>query len=123
MNPSYAGEEFADKSVQFMEKVIFKKGLPEFYDVKRLIIVNLYARIQTNDFEGHKNDIGKKNDSEIKTALKDADIIILAWGVGNRFNERKEFVLRLLKKMNGKKLFKTKKHPARAGYAGFIQQV
>ena len=35
-NPSYAGEDFADKSVQFMENVVFKKNFAEFEDVIRL---------------------------------------------------------------------------------------
>jgi hypothetical protein len=48
-NPSYANADVADKSVQFMEKVVFKKGLPEFEGVSRLIVVNQFARIQTND--------------------------------------------------------------------------
>ena len=29
-NPSYAGEDVADKSVQFIEKVVFHKGMAEF---------------------------------------------------------------------------------------------
>lgn len=49
-NPSYAGEDVADKSVQFLEKVVFKKGLPEFDGMRRLIVVNQFAYIQTNDF-------------------------------------------------------------------------
>jgi hypothetical protein len=28
-NPNYADEDVADKSVQFLEKVVFTKGLPE----------------------------------------------------------------------------------------------
>lgn len=54
-NPSYAGEEVADKSVQFMEKVVFQKGLPEFRDVRRLIVVNQFAYIETNNFEGRSD--------------------------------------------------------------------
>jgi hypothetical protein len=42
-NPSYAGEDVADKSVQFMEKVVFQKGLAEFTDVRRLIVVNQFV--------------------------------------------------------------------------------
>lgn len=57
-NPSYAGEDVADKSVQFLEKVVFKKGLPEFEGVRRLIVVNQFAYIQTNDFEGLPHQIG-----------------------------------------------------------------
>jgi hypothetical protein len=52
MNPSYACVEHADKSVQFMERVVFLKELPEFADVGRLIVVNQFAKIQTKDFQG-----------------------------------------------------------------------
>ena len=67
-NPSYAGEDVADKSVQFMEKVVFKKGLPGFEGVHRLLVVNQFARIQTNDFQGAPHDIGELNDSAIENA-------------------------------------------------------
>jgi len=120
-NPSYAGKDVADKSVQFMEKVVFEKGLPEFLGVKRLIVVNLFARIQTNDFEGRRDDIGASNDSAIRAAVREADIIIFGWGAGNRFKERKEFILGMLPQMSGKHLYKTAKHPSRGRYDGFIQ--
>src|SRR3989338_1299472 len=102
-NPSYAGETVADKSVQFMEKVVFQKGLAEFQGVRRLIVVNQFARIQTHRFQGLPHEIGSKNDSAIKAALKESDIIILGWGCGNVFEERKEFVLGVLRKMKGKR--------------------
>ncbi len=121
MNPSYANEEVADKSVQFMEKVVFQKHLPEFAGVKKLIVVNQFAFIQTNAFEGLEHEIGPENDAAIKWAIKKSDIIILGWGVANRFEARKNFVLGLLRKLKHKKLFKTKKHPSRAGFDGFIQ--
>ncbi len=120
-NPSYAGEDVADKSVQFMEKVIFKKGLPEFNDVSRLIVVNQFARIQTNNFQGFSHDIGTENDAAIDAALRESDIIIIGWGSGNRFDERKAYILSLIKKMSGKPLFQTKMHPSRGRYEGFIQ--
>ncbi len=120
-NPSYAGEEAADKSVQFMEKNVFELGLPEFKDVERLIVVNQFARIQTNDFVGLPSDIGRKNDQAIEFALKESKIIIIGWGVGNRFEARKEFVLGLLKRMRSKKLYQTRMHPSRGRYAQFIQ--
>jgi hypothetical protein len=119
-NPSYADENVADKSVQFMEKVVFQKQLAEFEEVKRLIVVNQFAFIQTNDFEGLPDEIGSENNSAIKSALKESDIIILGWGVRNRFKERQTFIRELIYKMEGKQLFETKKHPARAGYDGFI---
>ena len=104
-NPSYADEDVADKSVQFMEKIVFQKGLPEFEKVRRLIVVNQFAAIQTNGFQGLPREVGLGNDAAIETALNEADIIILGWGAANRFDQRKAFVLGLLQKMNGKQLF------------------
>jgi len=120
-NPSYAGEDVADKSVQFMEKVVFKKGLAEFEGVRRLIVVNQFARIQTNDFQGLPHEIGALNDAAIKDALHESDIVILGWGSTNRFEERKAFVLGLLVAMKQKALFKTRMHPSRGRYEEFIQ--
>ncbi len=120
-NPSYAGEDVADKSVQFMEKVVFQKQFPEFEGAKRLIVVNQFARIQTNNFQGLAHDIGSRNDSEIKSALNESGIIIIGWGAVNRFQERQAFVFGLLQKMKGKQLFKTKMHPARGRFAGFVE--
>ena len=120
-NPSYAGEDVADKSVQFMEKVVFKKGLPEFKDVHRLIVINQFAYIQTTDFQGLPHHVGASNDAEIKRALDESEIVILAWGSGNRFEERKAFVHSLLGKMKNKTIFRTKMHPSRGRYEGFIQ--
>ena len=120
-NPSYANEHVADKSVQFMEKVVFKKGLPEFEGVRRLIVVNQFARIQTNDFQGLPHEIGALNDAAIKDALHESDIVILGWGSASRFEERKAFVLGLLGEMKQKTLFKTRMHPSRGRYDGFIQ--
>lgn len=54
-NPSYAGKDVADKSVQFMEKVVFMKALPEFEGVRRLIVVNQYAYFRPRIFRGHLN--------------------------------------------------------------------
>lgn len=119
-NPSYASEDIADKSVQFMEKVVFKKGLPEFHGVQRLIVVNQFARVQTNHFKGQPADVGLRNNDSIKKALREAEIIIIGWGVSNPFTERKAFVQELLKTMKGKQIFKTRSHPSRGRYEGFI---
>lgn len=120
-NPSYAGENVADKSVQFMEKVIFKKDLPEFAGVRRLIVVNQFAYIETINFQGLPHQIGALNDAAIKDALHESDIIILGWGSTNSFEERKAFVRGLLAEMPHKTLLKTKMHPSRGRYDGFIQ--
>ncbi|WP_045222063.1 DUF1643 domain-containing protein [Desulfonatronum thioautotrophicum] len=120
MNPSYACIEHADKSVQFMERVVFLKGLPEFADVGRLIVVNQFARIQTREFQGLPQDIGSGNNAAIQTAFAESDIIIVAWGCANPFRDRMRFVLDLLATMPGKRLYRTSKHPSRGKYAGFI---
>lgn len=120
-NPSYANENVADKSVQFIEKVIFQKKLPEFDGVRRLIVVNQFAYIQTNEFQGLPRQIGENNNVAIETAFRESDIIIIAWGSGNLFEDRKAFVLGLLKQMVGKQLLMTKMHPSRGRYDGFIQ--
>ena len=119
-NPSCAGVDVADKSVQFVEKVVFQKNLPQFVGVRRLIVVNQFARIQKKNFQGLPSEIGSKNNAAIKSALKESDIIILGWGSVNRFEERKEFVFGQIQKMTGKLLLKTKMHPARGHYNGFI---
>ena len=120
-NPSYAGEDVADKSVQFLEKIVFTKGLPEFDGVRRLIVVNQFAYIQTDGFQGLPHQIGELNDAAIKSALDESNIIVLAWGSSNRFEERKAYVLGLLGDMKQKTLFKTRMHPSRGRYEGFIQ--
>lgn len=120
-NPGYAGADVADKSVQFLEKVVFKKGLPEFDGVRRLIVVNQFAYIQTNDFEGLPHQIGELNDAAITAALHESDIVVLAWGSSNRFVARKAFVHGLLGGMKHKTLLQTKMHPSRGRYDGLIQ--
>jgi len=120
-NPSYADEDVADKSIQFMEKVVFQKNFPGLHQITRLIVVNQFARIQTTGFEDLSRDIGSRNNSVIKAALKKSEVIILAWGVTNKFEERKAFVLGELGKLKGKQLFKTRMHPARGRFDGFIQ--
>ncbi len=120
-NPSYAGEDVADKSVQFLEKVVFTKGLPEFDGVRRLIVVNQFAYVQTNDFEGLPHQIGEHNDAAIMTALNESDIVVLAWGSSNRFEARKAFVLGILGGIKHKSLLQTRMHPSRGRYDGFIQ--
>lgn len=120
-NPSYAGVDVADKSVQFMEKIVFEKGLPEFEGVSGLIVVNQFAKVQTTNFQGLPHEIGALNDAAIETAFTESDIVILAWGSANPFSDRKEFVLGLLRKMKNKLVLKTRSHPSRGRYEGFIQ--
>jgi len=120
-NPSYANEEVADKSVQFMEKNVFQRGLPEFASVRRLIVVNQFARIQTKYFKGEPDEIGPRNNDVIKKVLRESSLIILGWGKTNHFEERKAFVLGLIAGMKDKDLFQTRMHPSRGQYENFIQ--
>lgn len=125
-NPSYADEEKADKTIQFMEKVVFQtdkaeKLYPEFNGVSRLIIVNLFAFRQTNDFEGKEIHIGPDNDKAIKCALKESDIIIIGWGKSKRFKSRQDMVKRWVEQIKNKPIYETASHPSRARYKGFIR--
>ena len=119
-NPSYAGEEMADKSVQFLEKNIFELDLPEFESVGRLIVVNQFARVQTRDFVGLPSDIGSRNDEAVAGAVAESETVVIAWGSSNRFHARKEHILQLLKRQRGKRFYQTRMHPSRGRYAGFI---
>lgn len=119
-NPSYAGVEIADKSVQFMERNVFERQLPFFAGVERLIVVNQFARVQTNAFAGLETDIGEKNDAAIQRAIRQSTIVVIGWGVSNRFRERQTFVHKVLAEHPGRQTFRTSSHPSRGRYAGFI---
>ena len=122
-NPSTANEYMADKSVQFLEKLIFKESYPEFRQVGRIVIVNQFAYIQTHNFEGLPEHIGTKNDRIIKEAIEGADIVLLAWGKNNCYEFRKEKIYSMLEACDGKILLETKKHPSRGYYKDFVTRV
>ena len=120
-NPSVANSEVADRSVQFLENLIFNKDYDEFKGVKRIIVVNQFALIQTNDFEGVDDHIGTENDRHIENALDEADIVLIAWGAGNPYLERQQAITSMLAQHRGKKILKTKKHPSRGSYKDFVE--
>ncbi len=119
-NPSVANAKFADKSVQFLEKLIFEKEVELFRNVKTITVVNQFAYIQTNGFIGSPNKIGKENDSFIRQAIKDSDMVLVAWGKTNPFLKRQKDILRIVYSYKGKKVLMTKKHPSRGTYQDFI---
>ncbi len=119
-NPSVANSEIADKSVQFLEKLIFSKGLEPFDNVEKLIVVNQFALIQTNDFSGVDAHIGDRNDHYIRDAIAESDIVLVAWGARNPYIERQQVIEGFLKSRKGKKLLQGKSHPSRAQYAEYI---
>ncbi|MFC1626417.1 DUF1643 domain-containing protein [Pseudomonadota bacterium] len=121
-NPSYACVEFADKSVQVLERVVFEKEIEQFKGVERLVVVNQFAFIQTNDFIGKQYQIGEHNNIAIASALEEAEIILVAWGKGNEFTERKEEILKMIRAQAGKLILQTSRHPSRVIYEGFINE-
>lgn len=119
-NPSIANTVIADKSVQFLEKLVFEKELELFNNVNTIIIVNQFARIQTKYFEGKTEDIGPVNDIHIRKAIDLSDIILIAWGKTNPFLKRQQDILSIIPSIKHEKLLMTKKHPSRGTYQNFI---
>ena len=119
-NPSVASAVRADKSVQFLERIVFEKGDRRFADVKTLVILNQFAFIQTNDFDGDDSKIGPKNDLTIESCVKESQIVIVAWGKANPYIERQKTILEILKKHPGKTLYQGRSHPSRASYKGYV---
>jgi DNA invertase Pin-like site-specific DNA recombinase len=112
-NPSVASEVIADRSVQYLERLIFERKLPCFENVARLIVVNLFAKVQTTNFVGLPADIGAGNDDAIAAAIAESDIIILGWGSDLQHKERQAFIHNQLRHQPGKLLLKTQRHPSR----------
>ncbi|MDP8162892.1 DUF1643 domain-containing protein [Pasteurella skyensis] len=121
-NPSEANKERADKSVQFIEKLIFLKGYSEFANVRKIIIVNQFAYIQKKGFQGLDEHIGVDNDKYIKESIEKSEIVLIAWGVSNTCYDRQNEINRILAKYENKVLLQTKKHPSRGTYKDFIEK-
>ena len=119
-NPSVAGTHVADKSVHFLEKLIFEMKYPEFQNAQRIIIVNQFARVKTKDFVGSEEQIGPDNDIYLYNAIKESHIVLLAWGKKNPYVNRQETILRMIREFPEKVLLMTKKHPSRGAYKDFI---
>lgn len=120
-NPSYACVEFADKSVQVLERAVFEKDYTEFRGVGRLIIVNQFAFIQTNGFDGTDDKVGPDNDFVISRAIQQADIVLVAWGKCNKYSQRQNEIRKMIRVHKSKKVLQTSRHPSRVVYDGFIE--
>ena len=55
------GKRDKDRETGLSERVVFEWQYPESNSVERLIIVNQFAFIQTNDFAGSSDQVGKDN--------------------------------------------------------------
>ena len=122
-NPSDANNERADKSVQFLESLVFEKDYEIFKNVRKIIIVNQFAFIQKHGFAGKDDQIGEENDRELTEAIKESDIVLIAWGKNNHFRDRKELVYSILTDLKDKTIYENKKHPSRGYYKDFIKAV
>lgn len=121
-NPSYADEDICDKSVNFLEHLIFDGNNSYFKKISRLLVVNQFAYIKTEDFNGEEQHIGPDNDQNIEGAIRDADIVLIAWGAGNRYKERKQVINNILRGHPEKQLLRTKKHPSLGSHSeSFIE--
>lgn len=119
-NPSVANSEIADKSAQFLEKLVFTKSVPQFAGATKLIIVNQFAFVQTNEFSGRAEHIGTENNKYIQEAIAEADIILIAWGSGNSYADRKQAIHEIIKNHSGKVVLLGKSHPSRASYDDYV---
>lgn len=119
-NPSNANSDIADKSAQFLEKLVFTKNNPHFLGVRKLIIVNQFAFIQTNGFLGNSKHVGAENDQYIRNAISESDVILIAWGCSNKYEDRKQAINNIIKGYSDKVLLQGKSHPSRASYNGYI---
>ncbi|MDP8034089.1 DUF1643 domain-containing protein [Pasteurella atlantica] len=120
-NPSIAGEDIADLSVQKLEKLIFTMdNYEEFREVNEIIIVNQFADIQTTDFNGFNSVPNKENDQFVREAIDSSDIILIAWGKSNPYQEQINKINSWLENTD-KLLLQTERHPSRMGYDDCIK--
>lgn len=81
-NPSSADAIKADKTVQNVEKVIYKT----FTDVRRIEVLNLFALRGTHPKDVMKtylagiDIVGNDNNTAFKQAIAQSDYIVIAWG-------------------------------------------
>ncbi len=119
-NPSVANETRADKSVQFLEKLLFQIKPAPFGRVGQLLIVNQFAFIQTRGFRGVEQKVGPENDRYLQQAVLEANLVLMAWGKSNPYTSRKWVINELLQSKNREVLYQTKAHPSRGRYSRFI---
>lgn len=122
LNPSKANEKVADKTVQFVEKLVFTKKYKEFLGVTKIIIVNQFAYMQTKRFCGHDWQIGQDNDMHVQRTIDESEIILIAWGKnasGHKVRVKK--INHFIDSAEDKILLQTRGHPSRGWYKNFIE--
>jgi hypothetical protein len=81
-NPSYANESVADKTLHYLQRLIYEK-YPE-YD--RIVMLNLYSRIDTKKKET-KNLLSLDAVRTFRTVIKENDNFLIVYG---KFTSKKE---------------------------------
>jgi hypothetical protein len=120
-NPSYACKEIADKSINFLEQLIFTKGRPEFKNVGKLVIVNQFSYIQTTKFKGGTDKLDEKTNFYIHIGISQADIILLAWGPNNKYKDRSDDIKSYID-FTKQEVYFTKTHPSHGKYDELITE-
>lgn len=120
-NPSNANEKVAYKSVHFIENLIFDKNNKEFENVSKIIVVNQFAYVKTKDFKGGREFLGPENDEYIKSAINEADVILVAWGKSNKYDYRKVSINQMLRLTSNKKMYETISHPSMPSYNNILR--
>lgn len=122
-NPSDANEEIADRSVKFLERLVFEKDIKLFTKTKKLIVVNQFGFIQKKDFVGIDEKIGNENDEYVMEAIKQTDIVVIAWGVTNDYYKRQEDIMKMILRLKKNAIYRTKKHPSRGTYLNYLEKL
>ncbi|MDD4969891.1 MAG: DUF1643 domain-containing protein [Paludibacter sp.] len=103
-NPSSADQKMADKTVQNVEKVIYKT----FHDVGTVEVANIYAMRGTKPkdvqfaLDSNEDPLGPDNDLHIANILAKSDYVVIAWGGASpirrsSYDKRVDEVLALIK--------------------------
>jgi len=123
-NPSYADETRADKSINIIEKVVFEKDYKVFDKVDHIVIVNQFAYVQTKNFYGDEGKIGVLNDYILEREIKNADIILIGWGLDNHYSDRKKTIKKIIfdNQNKNKKIYITSMHPCVVKYDDYISE-
>lgn len=115
-NPSSADAQRADKTVQNVEKVIYKT----FDDVSRVEILNLFSLRGTypkDIMNAHTlgvNIVGDKNNTAFDEVLNNSDYVVIAWGGASPirsslYDSRIDEVLSMINSVNpSKRVFRKK---------------
>lgn len=94
INPSYADELLFDKTNRLASNIGLKNGYNE------VVILNMFSLVTKDTkalIKNLKNANLNKNDLYIMEEVKNAERVILAWGIDEKYNDRIKVVKQLIK--------------------------